>query len=97
MRLDVEALGDGATSMRVSHRGKGISEEVLKNALVPFFSTKQRGSGVGLPLCREMIEAHKGKMRLEPREGGGLVVSIWFRRTRHRDQPKAARLTLSRS
>ena len=47
-----------AQIIRVLDRGSGMSEQVLKNALLPFYSTKQKGSGLGLPLCREIIEAH---------------------------------------
>ncbi len=60
----------------VNDRGKGMSEEELQNALVPFYSTKAGGSGLGLPLCREIIEAHGGRMQLKNRPEGGLSVSL---------------------
>ena len=62
--------------IRVSDRGAGMTEQVAANALLPFYSTKQTGSGLGLPLCREIIEAHGGRLKLGNREGGGLVVEI---------------------
>ena len=55
-----------------------MSEEVLENALLPFYSTKPAGTGLGLSLCREIIEAHGGRMKLANREGGGLMVSLWL-------------------
>ena len=55
-----------------------MSEEVMRNALLPFYSTKQSGSGVGLPLCREIVEAHGGTLRIQSREGGGIAVSFWL-------------------
>jgi len=47
-----------------------MSDDVLKNALLPFYSTKNTGSGIGLPLCREIVEAHEGFINLVNRQGG---------------------------
>lgn len=62
--------------VRVLDRGTGMSEQVLKNALLPFYSTKQTGSGLGLPLCREIIEAHGGRIDLANRRNNGLIVEL---------------------
>lgn len=64
----------------VRDRGTGMSENVLRHALLPFYSTKKTGTGLGLPLCREIIEAHGGRMHLSNRPGGGLEVSFWLPR-----------------
>jgi two-component system nitrogen regulation sensor histidine kinase NtrY len=64
--------------LRVLDRGRGMRDEEMRQALVPFFSTKPGGSGVGLALCNEIVEAHGGRMRLQPREGGGTVVTCWL-------------------
>jgi len=86
----------GAATFTVSDRGTGMTDEVLKNALLPFFSTKEKGTGLGLALCREIAEAHRGKLRVARREGGGLVVSIWLP-SRHVSAPtRTGRLTLTR-
>jgi len=63
--------------LRVLDRGRGMSEEVMRQALIPFYSTKPNGSGLGLPLCNEIVEAHGGRMRLAAREGGGTEVTAW--------------------
>ena len=56
--------------------GTGMSEAVMMNALIPFYSTKRSGTGLGLALAREIIEAHDGRILLANRDGGGLVVSL---------------------
>lgn len=63
-------------SIEISDRGTGMSLEVLQNALLPFYSTKPGGSGLGLPLCREIVEAHDGYMTLSNRKRGGLRINI---------------------
>jgi nitrogen fixation/metabolism regulation signal transduction histidine kinase len=68
----------GGVGVSVRDRGKGMPPEVLRNALLPFYSTKKAGSGLGLALCREIVEAHGGRLSLHPREGGGLVVRCWL-------------------
>lgn len=60
----------------VQDRGSGMSADVLVNALLPFYSTKKTGTGLGLSLCREIAEAHNGRIAIHNREGGGLVVKI---------------------
>jgi nitrogen fixation/metabolism regulation signal transduction histidine kinase len=60
----------------VLDRGTGMNDAVLTNALVPFYSTKRSGTGLGLALAREIAEAHGGRITLANREGGGLAVSM---------------------
>jgi nitrogen fixation/metabolism regulation signal transduction histidine kinase len=64
------------TRIEVLDRGTGMSDTVLANALLPFYSTKRAGTGLGLALTREIAEAHGGRVLLANREGGGLAVTL---------------------
>ncbi|HEX6241195.1 MAG TPA: ATP-binding protein [Polyangiales bacterium] len=95
--LEVTASPE-VTELRVLDRGQGFSPEALENAVLPFFTTKPNGSGVGLALVREVTEAHRGELVLESREGGGAAVSMRLPDTRATRPPKEMlrRLTLTR-
>lgn len=66
---------DGGYEVQVLDRGPGIPPELMSKVLLPFYSTKRTGSGLGLALCREIVDAHGGSLRIEAREGGGTVVT----------------------
>jgi len=53
-----------------------MPESALASALVPFYSTKRTGTGLGLALAREIAEAHGGRIALANRDGGGLTVML---------------------
>lgn len=65
----------GSTILQVLDRGRGLDGDALRQALLPFYSTKPDGVGVGLPLCREILAGHGGTLALAARPGGGTVVT----------------------
>ena len=75
--LGVREASEGFV-LEVADRGCGFTEDVLRDALLPFFSTKPTGTGLGLTLCREIVEAHGGRLSIANRSGGGAVATIWL-------------------
>ena len=82
IELAVNAV-QGGFAIEVRDRGPGFSAGALEHALVPFYSTKDTGTGLGLTLCREIVEAHGGRLRIanrsdRPGDGSGAIVTIWL-------------------
>ncbi len=71
--ISTRTLQDGRSEVAVTDAGKGLAEDELEKAFNAFFSTKQEGLGMGLPISRSIVEAHGGKLWAEPNAGPGLT------------------------
>jgi two-component system sensor kinase FixL len=60
----------------VADSGSGLAPEVLAQLFQPFVTTKQQGMGVGLSICRTIVESHGGQIWAEPNPGGGTVFNF---------------------
>lgn len=76
IELRVTVSETGESEVEVLDRGRGFTDEGLKNALLPLYSTKEHGGGMGLALCREIIEAHGGSIGVSNRPGGGAWIRL---------------------
>ncbi|MHB1011981.1 MAG: GAF domain-containing protein [Desulfobacteria bacterium] len=70
-----EAIG---VVLEVSDTGGGIPHDVVHNIFNPFFTTKAKGTGLGLPIVHAIVEKHGGTIHLDNREGVGVAFSIFL-------------------
>jgi signal transduction histidine kinase len=61
----------GSTVLTVSDTGRGIVPELLEKVFSPFYTTREKGTGLGLAVAAKIVEAHGGKLWAENAEGGG--------------------------
>jgi two-component system sensor histidine kinase HydH len=67
---------DSGVQITIEDRGCGMTIEVTRRALEPFFTTKARGTGLGLPICRKIVEAHGGRLAIRSTPGEGTEVTV---------------------
>jgi signal transduction histidine kinase len=70
------ALLDNTCQIAFSDSGPGIPADVRAKVFTPFFTTKARGSGLGLPTARRLIEAHRGTITITCPHDGGTTVTV---------------------
>ena len=69
---------DGKVVIKVADNGPGIPSEIMDQVFVPFFTTKTTGSGIGLSLCKQIMNLHGGKIQIDSPGPGGTTVSLLF-------------------
>jgi signal transduction histidine kinase/streptogramin lyase len=67
---------DGRVRVDVRDTGPGLAPEVKRRLFEPYVTTKDSGMGLGLPICRSIVEAHGGTLSQHEAEGGGVVFSV---------------------
>ena len=77
VRVFVETIDGQWARITVKDSGQGFDSDYLKDHLFhPFYSTKSKGLGVGLVMCKYLVEAHDGKISIESARGRGAAVSV---------------------
>ena len=80
LRVTTRALpGEGLVEIAVADTGPGLAPEVAERLFQPFVTTKAHGMGVGLSICRTIVEAHGGKILAESRKGQGTCFRFTLR------------------
>jgi signal transduction histidine kinase len=75
--IAIEVRGDAdELTIEVRDTGEGIAAEVLPRAFDAFFTTREGGTGLGLPITRRIVEAHGGSVAVRSHEGEGTVASV---------------------
>jgi two-component system, LuxR family, sensor kinase FixL len=80
---------DGMLMISVADTGPGIAPEVCSQLFQPFVTTKRHGMGVGLSISRTIIEAHGGRIWIEPNPGGGTIFRFTVRAVTEEDARNA--------
>jgi signal transduction histidine kinase len=75
MRVSL-SMTDDICQITFSDSGPGIPAEALEKIFTPFFTTKARGTGLGLPTAKRLVEAHRGHITIACPLGGGTTVTI---------------------
>jgi signal transduction histidine kinase len=70
---------DDSLLISVSDNGEGIPQDKLEQVFIPFFTTRIDGSGIGLSLCKQIIQMHDGQIDIQSEKGKGSTVSIRLR------------------
>ncbi|GAA0466471.1 PAS domain S-box protein [Parasphingorhabdus litoris] len=88
LNISVHSIPDDMVEISISDTGNGIDPEIAGKIFDPFTSTKGTGMGLGLSICRTIIEAHEGTITAEPNPLGGTIFRITLLKAKE-EQPDA--------
>jgi signal transduction histidine kinase len=80
----------GMAKVSVSDTGPGISEENMKKIFQPLFTTKAKGTGLGLAVCKRLVEAHGGEITVGTKEGVGTTFTVMIPMTHGGEEAQGA-------
>ncbi len=89
--IETMLLDDGLVQVSVTDSGAGLAPEVRAHLFQPFVTTKQKGMGLGLSICRTIVEAHGGKIWVEPRPQGGTIFRFTLRMAEETEEAELGR------
>lgn len=73
LSIRARLLDDRMLDVSVTDQGHGLAEEDMEKIFAPFYTTKAEGMGIGLAICRSIIEFHQGRLWVTPRREGGTI------------------------
>jgi signal transduction histidine kinase len=73
LSIDAKVIDDRMLEISIADHGHGLAEEDAERIFTPFYTTKPDGMGIGLAICRSIIEFHQGRLWVEPRPDGGTI------------------------
>jgi signal transduction histidine kinase len=76
--LDAFIDESGKIILEVTDSGRGIEEDALPKIFIPFFTTKKKGSGIGLSLSKQIMRRHKGNIQVRSKLGEGTTFKLIF-------------------
>jgi two-component system, LuxR family, sensor kinase FixL len=78
--IRARSFGDDQVEVSIEDTGPGIAPELQQSLFQPFTSTKAQGMGLGLSICRTIVEAHDGRLTMESPEAGGTIFKFTLSR-----------------
>jgi len=66
------------TTIEIADNGQGIKQDILDKIFMPFFTSKKKGSGIGLSLSRQIMQMHKGSISVRSKQGEGAIFTMVF-------------------
>ncbi len=76
--LNAQLDGRSRTIIQVIDNGPGIDPNVQDRIFIPFFTTKKKGSGIGLSLCRQIMRIHKGTISIDSKPNSATMITLRF-------------------